>query len=98
MLSAIEWEIRHATKKSKKAYGLYIHSKETGLASERAITKRKLREAQQDLKTNEQRLVKYSDFHAEDREAYERYHNGKIEHHEQPIQNALQSIEENNNR
>jgi DNA invertase Pin-like site-specific DNA recombinase len=98
VLSAIEWEIRHATKKSKKAYDLYIYSLETNLASERAITKRKLQEAQQDLKLNEQRLVKYSDLHVEDREAYERYHKGKIEHHEQPIQNAKQSIEDNKNR
>ena len=98
VLSAIEWEIRHATKKSKKAYDLYIHSLETNLASERAITKRKLHEAQQDLKLNGQRLVKYSDLHVEDHEAYERYHKGKIEHHEQLIQNANQSIEDNKNR
>jgi hypothetical protein len=36
--------------------------------------------------------------HVEDRKAYERYHNGKIEHHEQLIGNAEQSIEDNKNR
>ncbi len=36
--------------------------------------------------------------HVEDREAYERYHKGKIEHHEELIANANRSIEDNKNR
>jgi len=98
VLAAIEWELRHATKKSKQAYDLYIGSLETKVAAERAITARKLQEAEQDLKLNQQRLVKYSDLHVEDREAYERYHKGKIEHHEELIANANRSIEDNKNR
>jgi DNA invertase Pin-like site-specific DNA recombinase len=98
VMSAIEWELRHATKKSRKAYDLYIHSLETKLATERAISVRKLQEAKKELTTNEERLVKYSDLHVEDREAYERYHKGKIEHHEQLIEIAKQSIEDNENR
>jgi hypothetical protein len=98
VLAAIEWELRHATRKSKKAYELYIHSLETKLATERAITARKQHEAEQQLKLNEQRLVKYSDLHVEDREAYERYHKGKIELHEEKIANAKLSIEDNRNR
>ena len=98
VLSAIEWELRHATKKSKKAYNLYIHSLETKLATERAITSRKLHEAKQELKLNQQRLAKFSDMHVEDREAYERYHKGKIEHHEQLIDIAEKNILDNSNR
>ena len=98
VLAAIEWELRHATKKSKQAYDLYIGSLEAKVAAERAITARKLQEAEQDLKLNQQRLVKYSDLHVEDREAYERYHKGKIEHHEELIANANRSIADNKNR
>jgi site-specific DNA recombinase len=98
VLSAIEWELRHATKKSKRAYEMYIHSLETSLATQRNITKRKLNEAKQTLKNNENRLAKYSDLHVEDREAYERYHSGKIEHHENLINEAKQAIEDNANR
>jgi len=98
LMSAIEWTLRHATKKSREAYELYISSLETKLAAERAITKRKLQEARQDLKLNEQRLVKYSNLHIDDREAYERYHLGKIEHHEDLVEKAKQAIEANNNR
>lgn len=98
VLSAIEWELRHATKKSKRAYELYIHSLQTSLATQRSITNRKLHEAKQDLKNNEKRLTKYTDLHIEDREAYERYHKGKIEHHESLIQKAKHDIEANTNR
>lgn len=98
VLSAIEWTLRHATNKSREAYDMYIHSLETKLATERAIVGRKLKEAQQNLKSNQQWLTKYSDLHVEDREAYERYHKGKIEHHEQLIKNAEQAIEANQNR
>jgi DNA invertase Pin-like site-specific DNA recombinase len=98
VMSSIEWTLRHATKKSKKAYDLYIGLLETKLATERAIIKRKLEEAKKDLKHNEQKLVRYSDLHVEDRKAYERYHKGKIEHHENLIANADQSIEDNKNR
>ncbi len=98
VMSSIEWTLRHATKKSKDAYDIYISRLETKLATERAITKRKLAEAKNDLKLNKQRLGKLSDLHLEDRKAYERYHKGKIEHHEQLIGIADQNIEDNKNR
>jgi len=98
VLAAIEWTLRHATNKSREAYNMYIHQLETKLATERAIVSRKLKEAKDDLKSNQQRLAKFSDLHIEDREAYERYHKGKIEHHEQLIDIAKQSIEDNQNR
>ena len=98
VMSAIEWQLRHATQKSKKAYEQYISRLELKLATERAITTRKLHEAKQDLKLNESRLLKFQDLHIDDREAYERYHNGKIEHHEQLIALAAQNITDNENR
>jgi DNA invertase Pin-like site-specific DNA recombinase len=73
-------------------------SLETKLATERAIIKCKLEEAKQELSTNQLRLVKYSDLHVEDRQSYERYHSGKIEHHEQLISIANESIKNNKNR
>jgi len=98
VLAAIEWKLRHATVKSKEAYEQYIHSLETKLATDRAIVRRKLEEAKQELKTNQLRLVKLTDLHIEDRQSYERFHSGKIEHHEQLIGIANQSIESNKNR
>jgi len=98
VMSAIEWQLRHATKKSKKAYEQYISRLELKLATERAIVTRKLQEAKQDLKLNEGRLLKFQDLHIDDREAYERYHHGKIEHHEQIVTLAEQSITDNENR
>lgn len=98
VMAAIEWQLRHATKKSKEAYGQYISRLELRLATERAIVVRKLKEAKQDLKLNKDRLLKLQDLHIDDREAYEKYHHGKIEHCEQMTALAEQNIENNTNR
>lgn len=97
VLSAIEWTLRNATKKSREAYDMYIHDLESKIATERGIVSRKLKEAKADLVSNQNKLVKFTDLHIEDREAYERYHKGKIEHHEQLIAIAAKNIEDNKN-
>ena len=98
VMAAIEWQLRHATKKSKEAYKQYITRLELKLATDRAIITRKLQEAKQDLKQNKDRLVKIKDLHIDDRESYERYHHGKIEHYEQLVALAEQSITDNKKR
>lgn len=92
VLSAIEWQLRHATMKSKEAYSLYKDKLETKLATERAITTRKLSEAKQELKNNQQKYIKYQDLHVEDRDAYDKYHQGKLELHQQLIDIAEENI------
>lgn len=95
VMSAIEWQLRHVTKKSEQTYRMYIDKLETRLATERAITTRKLAEAKQDLRTNEKRYMKYQDFQVSNPEEYNKHHNGKLEHHAQLIEIAEQNIYEN---
>lgn len=95
VLSAIEWALKNATKKSEDAYKLHINMLETKLASERAITQRKLDEAKQDLKINEEKYAKYQALHLEDRASYDKYHTGKLELHQQLIEKAKTDIDDN---
>lgn len=95
VLSAIEWTLRNATKKSEEAYKLHIDMLETKLAAERAITRRKLAEAKQDRKTNEERYARYQALHLEDRAGYDRYHTGKLELHSQLIERAKTNVADN---
>lgn len=95
VLSAIEWALKNATKKSEDAYKLHINMLETRLASERAITQRKLDEAKQDLKINEEKYAKYQALHLEDRASYDKYHTGKLELHQQLIEKARTDIDDN---
>ncbi len=98
VMSAIEWQLRHATKQSEKAYRMYIDMLNTRLATERSITNRKLQEAKLDLRSNEKQFAKYQDFQVNNPALYEQHHFGKLEHHSQLIHNAEQSIDENKNR
>lgn len=95
ILSAIEWTLRNATQKSEEAYKLHIDMLETKLAAERAITKRKLAEAKQDQKTNEEKYARYQVLHLEDRASYDKYHTGKLELHSQLIELAKTNAADN---
>ena len=95
VLSAIEWMLRNATKQSQAAYKLHIDMLEVKLASERAIAKRKIAEAKQDLKTNQEKYAQYQTLHLEDRASYDKYHTGKLELHNQLIERAETVIDEN---
>ena len=95
VMSAVEWQLRHVTKKSEQAYRMYIDKLETRLATERAITTRKLAEAKQDLRTNEKRYMKYQDFQVNNPDLYNTHHHGKLEHHQQLIQVAQNNIDDN---
>jgi DNA invertase Pin-like site-specific DNA recombinase len=95
VMSAIEWQLRHVTKKSERAYRMYIDMLETRLATERAITTRKLAEAKQDLRTHDKQYMKYQDFQVNNPDLYEKHHHGKLEHHAQLSEIAEQNIHEN---
>ena len=68
---------------------------ETKLAAERAITRRKLAEAKQDQKINEEKYARYQVLHLEDRASYDRYHTGKLELHSQLIELAKTKVADN---
>lgn len=95
ILSAIEWTLRNATEKSEEAYKLHIDMLESKLAAERAITRRKLAEAKQDQKTNEEKYARYQVLHLEDRLSYDKYHTGKLELHTQLVELAKTNVAEN---
>jgi hypothetical protein len=67
---------------------------EVKLASERAIVKRKIAEAKQDLKINQQKYAQYQTLHLEDRVSYDKYHTGKLELHTQLVEQAETIIAE----
>jgi DNA invertase Pin-like site-specific DNA recombinase len=98
IMSAIEWQLRHATKKSEQAYRMYIDKLETRLATERAITTRKLQEAKQDLRSNEKQYMKYQDFQVNNADLYKKHHHGKLEHHQQLMQLAEDNIEDDKHK
>ncbi len=95
VMSAIEWQLRHCTVKSKKAYRLHIDKVENQLAQERAITKRKIQEAKTSMRENEKRYMRYQDFQVEKPELYEKHHYGKLEHHQQLAALAEEAVETN---
>lgn len=95
VMAAIEWQLRHCTNKSKKAYRLYIDKVEGQLAQERAITKRKLQEAKTSMRENEKRYMRYQDFQVANPELYEKHHHGKLEHHQQLAWLAEEAVEAN---
>ncbi len=95
VLAAIEWTLRNATQKSEAAYKLHIDMLEVNLASERAIAKRKITEAKQDLVINRQKYARYQELHLEDRASYDKYHTGKLERHSQLIERAKTNVADN---
>ncbi len=85
VLAGIEWQLRHLTKKSEQAYRMYINSLEQRIASERAILQRKLAEAKQSQKNNEQQYARYQEFQVNSPDDYKKYHKGKLEEYQQLI-------------
>jgi DNA invertase Pin-like site-specific DNA recombinase len=92
VMAAIEWELRHCTKKSAEAYRQYIDRLSAKLAQDTAIAKRKLSEAQSDLRTNEKQYARYQQFQIDHPDDYKKHHDGKLEHHQQLINVARHSI------
>ena len=90
--------MRQATNKSEQAYRLYIDKLEAKLATERAITRRKLNEARHDLRNNGRGYGKYQNFQVDNPGLCEKHHHGKLEHHLHLMDIAKQNIEENKNK
>ncbi|MDQ5982440.1 MAG: site-specific recombinase [Patescibacteria group bacterium] len=95
VLAAIEWTLQNATIKSQEAYKFHIEMLKTQIAADKAIATRKLNEAKLELKINEGKYARYQTLHLEDRASYDKYHTGKLEQHQQLIEQAQASIDDN---
>ncbi len=95
VMAHIEWTLRHCTKKSKEAYKMYIDRLEFKLAQERAIAERKLSEAKQELKKQENEYLRYQNFQIDHPTEYKKHHKGKLEYHQNLINVAKHSIKAN---
>lgn len=94
VMAAIEYTLRHATKKSKQAYQMHIDKLEAKLAQDRAIARRKLKEAKDELRDNERKYAKYQAFQVDSPAEYAKHHPGKLEHHESLIKAANHKIKQ----
>ena len=94
IMAAIEWELRHCTKKSKKAYQMHIDKLRAKLAQDTAIAKRKLAEAENDLRTNEKQYARYQQFQVDHPDDYIKHHKGKLEHYQQLVNVASHNIKQ----
>lgn len=95
IMAAIEWQLRHCTKRSKEAYQLHIDRLQSKLAQETAIAKRKLAESKNDLRINQKQYMRYQDFQVNSPDDYKKHHKGKLEHYEQLIKVANHNIQAN---
>ncbi len=95
IMAAIEWQLRHCTKRSKEAYKLHIVRLQDKLAQETAIAKRKLAESKNDLRLNQKQYMRYQNFQVDSPADYKKHHNGKLEHYEQLIKVANHNIQAN---
>lgn len=85
VLAGIEWQLRHLTKQSERAYHMYIDGLEQRIATDRSILNNKLTQAKQSLRENEKQYVRYQNFQVDDPKAYEKHHSGKLEKHQELI-------------
>lgn len=83
------------TNKSEQAYRMYINKLEIQIATNRAIYKRKLAEAKQSLKDNEQQYARYQNFQVKDPASYKQHHSGKLEQYQQLMRLDEEAIEDN---
>lgn len=91
--AAIEFTLRNCTKHSKAAYDQYIDRLKVRIAQDTAIAKRNLAQAKTDLRVNNERYAQYQNFQLKHPEDYEKYHKGKLEHHDNLINVAEASIQ-----
>lgn len=94
IMAAIEYTLRNCTKENKNAYKYHINKLTDRVAQEKAIAKRKLAEAQQQLKQNEINYSRRQDFQINQPDEYEKHHKGSLEHFQQLINVAQQNIDD----
>ena len=95
VLAGIEWQLRHLTKRSEQAFRMHINSLEQQIASDRATLQRKLAEAKQSQKNNEQQYARYQEFQVNSPDDYKKYHEGKLEEYQRLIRLDEEAIENN---
>lgn len=95
VMAGIEWQLRHLTKQSEEAYQMYIDRLESRVASNRAITKRKLDQAKEDKRSNDKQYTRLLDFQVANPKEYEKHHRGRLDHYKQLVDLAQESIDEN---
>ncbi len=83
VLAGIEWQLRHLTKQSERAYHMYIDGLEQRIATDRAIISNNLSRDKQSLRDNEKQYIRYQNFQVDDPKAYEKHHSGKLEQHQE---------------
>ncbi len=88
----IAWTLKHLTKNTEKAYKQYIGRLEQQLGVDKAIATRKLADAKQDLKKEQNNYSKYQTLQRDDPEAYKKHHKGKLEEHQLLINSREASL------
>lgn len=96
VMAAIEWQLRHLTKRSEEAYKLYINRLEASLAADRAVLKRKLLDAKKLLENYQIEYGRYQHLQLNDLEQYNKFHKGKLEEYEELILSIRDTISDNN--
>ncbi len=76
---AIYKAISSCTKDNLEAYNFYIDSLKHQIATDKAVIKRNLREAEAQLKYNQNKYIKYQQLQLDSLEDYNRHHKGKLE-------------------
>ena len=77
----IAWTIQNCTKDSKRAYDYYIERLKNEVALKRETAKRKLLDADKEIKKQETLLAQYQNFQVTHPEDYKKYHKNKLEEH-----------------
>lgn len=98
VLAGIEWQLRHLTKQSERAYHMYIDGLEQRIATDKAIINNNLSRDKQSLRENERQYIRYQNFQVDDPKAYEKHHSGKLEHHQELIRYYEDAIAENKDK
>ncbi len=95
VLAGIEWQLRHLTKQSERAYDMYIDGLEQRIAANRSILNTKLSQAKQSLRDNEKLYTRYQNFQVDNLREYEKHHSGKLEQHQELIHFYDDAVKEN---
>lgn len=83
--SYIEWTLRHLTENISEAHKQYIARLEKKVAVDKEIARRKLGDAEAELKKSRDEYSKYQNFQVSNPEEYKRHHKGKLEEYQNLI-------------
>jgi len=89
----IEWTLRHLTKNTLQAYNDYIDNLRQRLAVDREITKRKLKDAEAELKRQKALYDKHLQLQLNEPAEYKKHYTGKLEYHQDLINHNQANVE-----